>query len=408
MDPAVAKDPPAIWAQATSSPGAPADPPRDALEREALARCGPAEAGLSEAARQVAARAVQGLPLPDADALAFAQRVAGEPHPWARAWAASARALPIAGKPLDGPTEGKPLDGPTEGEPLDGLSDTTLRRLDDWLLQDHEPRLRRCAVASGVAADGTRTLAIVAVDALADLASVPVRGRTGQWLTVEARLHVQAAGGEILVLGPSGAPRRVPAWFDGTTLRARFALDRPGEFTVQVLASTASGPRPVAEARVFADVEPPAHASTEHVPGEDAGNAPASDGTPARPDADALAAMLSAARESAGEPPLTRDARLDALARAHAEHMVASQTLAHDAGDGDPVERARAAGLATRTLGENVAHAASVALAHRALWASPSHRANMLRRDFDRVGVAVVRDDHGDAWAVEAFAARLR
>jgi uncharacterized protein YkwD len=397
----VAKDPPAIWAPATSSPGAPGDPPRDSLEREALARCGPAEAGLSEAARQVAARAVQGLPLPDPDALAFAQRAAGEPHPWARAWAASAR-------PLDGSIEGRPLDGSVEGRPLDGLTDTTLRRLDDWLLQDREPRLRRCAVASGVAADGTRTLAIVAVDALADLAPVPIRGRTGQWLTVEARLHVHAAGGEILVLGPNGAPRRVPAWFDGTTLRARFVLDRPGEFTVLVVASTASGPRPVAEARVFADVEPPAHASTERVPGEDAADAPASDGAPARPDDDALAAMLSGARASAGEPPLARDPRLDALARAHAERMVASQTLAHDAGDGDPVERARAAGLATRSLGENVAHAASVGLAHRALWASPSHRANMLRRDFDRVGVAVVRDERGDAWAVEAFAAQLR
>jgi hypothetical protein len=381
MDAAVAKDPPAIWAQATSSPGAPGDAPRDSLEREALARCGPAEAGLSEAARQVAARAVQGLPLPDPDALAFAQRAAGEPHPWARAWAASAS---------------------------DALTATALRRLDDWLLQDRDPRLRRCAVASGVGADGTRTLALVAVDALADLAPVPIRGRTGQWLTVEARLHVPAAGGEILVLGPSGATRRVPAWFDGTTLRARFVLDRPGEFTVQVLASTASGPRPVAEARVFADVEPPAHASAEHVPGEDAADGPASDGAPARPDDEVLGAMLSAARASAGEPPLARDARLDALARAHAERMVASQTLAHDAGDGDPVERARAAGLATRILGENVAHAASVALAHRALWASPSHRANMLRRDFDRVGVAVVRDDHGDAWAVETFAAQLR
>ncbi len=87
--------------------------------------------------------------------------------------------------------------------------------------------------------------------------------------------------------------------------------------------------------------------------------------------------------------------------------MATSQTLAHDAGDRDPTARAHDAGLSFRALGENVAHAPTVALAHRALWESPSHRANMLRRDFDRAGVAVGRDDHGDVWAVETFTREL-
>jgi hypothetical protein len=30
----------------------------------------------------------------------------------------------------------------------------------------------------------------------------------------------------------------------------------------------------------------------------------------------------------------------------------------------------------------------------------------MLRRDFDRVGIAVVNGDHGDAWVVETFTGR--
>jgi uncharacterized protein YkwD len=86
--------------------------------------------------------------------------------------------------------------------------------------------------------------------------------------------------------------------------------------------------------------------------------------------------------------------------------MAAAHVLAHDAGDGAPIERLRSAGIEPREAGENVAHAATVALAHRALWASPSHRANMLRRDFDRVGVAVARDERGEAWIVETFAGR--
>ncbi len=211
----------------------------------------------------------------------------------------------------------------------------------------------------------------------------------------------------VLVLGPSGAPRRVPAWFDGATLRARFALDRPGEFTVQVMATTAIGPRPVVEASVFADAEPPARVRDESAPGKDAATGGASeDGR--EDDSLALASMLATARATSGEPPLARDARLDALARTHARSMASGHAVAHDAGEGDPTERLQAAGLTARALGENVAHAATVTLAHRSLWASPSHRANMLRRDFDRIGVAAIRDERGEAWVVELFAAGLR
>ncbi len=370
----VRQEPPAIWAEVSSSPVALTAPPGDSLEREALARCGTGDEGLRGAAADALHRALQGLPLPDADAIAFAQRAAGEPHPWARAWSASAKTL---------------------------STDATLRKLDGWLAEDREPRLRRCAVATGAAPDGTRALAVVAVDALADLAPLPTRARTGQWLAVSARLRVPASAGAVLVLGPGGEPRRVPAWFDGGTLHARFALDRPGEFTVQVLATTAAGPRPVVEATVFADAEPPARDSAEPAPGEEAETA-------GRSEDDALALMLAMARAASGEPPLARDARLDAVARDHARRMAAARSLAHDAGDGDPSERLLAAGLTARSLGENVAHAATVTLAHRSLWASPSHRANMLRRDFDRVGVSAARDERGDVWVVETFASALR
>jgi uncharacterized protein YkwD len=364
--PPVPLDPPAHWVDVSSSPVALSATAADPLEREALERCGTGDEGLRGAADDVLFRALRGLPLPDS-----------EPHPWARAWVASARAL---------------------------SSDTTLHRLDQWLAEDREPRLRRCAVASGAAPDGTGALAVVVVDALADLAPLPTRARTGQWLTVSARLRIAASSGAVLLLGPSGAPRRLPAWFDGSTLRARFALDRPGAFTVQVVATTTAGPRPVVEATVFADVAPPPRARGDSAPGD------ASDDLPADVGGDesrALAALLATAREESGERPLTRDPLLDAVAQQHALSMAAARAVAHDAGDGDPASRMGAAGLSWEALGENVAHAATVALAHRSLWASPSHRANMLRRDFCRVGVAAVRDPRGDLWVVETFAAGL-
>jgi uncharacterized protein YkwD len=113
--------------------------------------------------------------------------------------------------------------------------------------------------------------------------------------------------------------------------------------------------------------------------------------------------MLLAARAQLGVPPLVRDPRLDAIAHAHAVKMAAKQQLAHDVGDGTPMDRLHAQNLDPREAGENVALAATPALAHRALWDSPSHRANTLKRDFDHVGVGVERDAQGNLWVAELF-----
>ena len=125
----------------------------------------------------------------------------------------------------------------------------------------------------------------------------------------------------------------------------------PGPFTVQVLASTASGPRPVAEASVFADVEPPAHANDDAAPGEEAPE-------PGRGDDDELAAMLATAREASGEPP----ARAGRPARRRGARACAADGRRPGGGTRRGrrrPDRARAtAGLAFQALGENVAHAA--------------------------------------------------
>jgi uncharacterized protein YkwD len=83
--------------------------------------------------------------------------------------------------------------------------------------------------------------------------------------------------------------------------------------------------------------------------------------------------------------------------------MATTQTLSHDAGDGSPGARIRSAGVAAREEGENVAEAPTVVAAHRALWASPSHRANILHATFTRVGIGVTRDRQGNVWVTEDF-----
>ena len=355
------------WATSTQSPR-PLAEALDSVERAALDRCGAGDAGLSAAAWTLAARRAAGAGLADMDGIAFAQRAAGEPHPWARAWAATGATLE---------------------------EDAVARGLAAWL--EGDPRIRRCGVASVGRPGGPRSLVVLAVDALADLGPLPTRVRVGQWLTVEARLRVRASGGKVFVATPTGMPREVPSWFDGTTLRARFAPADVGAIAVQVLADLPSGPRPVLDATVFADADPPATEPAAKAPGEDA------TGCPAQRECH-LAAMLAGARASVGESSLALDSALASVARTHAVRMAQLHQLAHDAGDGTVEDRLRDAGVESAEVAENVVRAPSLSLAHRALWASPSHRANMLLPGVRRVGVGVVEDAHGDVWAVEVEA----
>lgn len=357
------------WAPVTYSPQLPPVTVGD-LQRA----CGAVEAGLAIVAFQVAERKAKGLAYLDTGGLVSLLRAAGEPHVWPRAWIVSGAA------------------------PLDARE--TRAKLEAWRRSFSGSGERRCGLVTVPAPDGSEVVAAVALDVLADLVvPLPTRAHTGAWLTVEARLLVPANSAKIVVVAEGSAPRALLTSFDAATSRvkARFAPDRPGRFTVQVLADVAGGPRPVLEASVFADVEPPAVPADTSAPGESAG-ASASD--PAL----ALGRMLDALRAEKNLKLFVRDPRLDAVAAAHAQRMKEARTVAHDVGDGGPADRLQNAGISAALAGENVAHAASAAAAHRMLWASPSHRANLLRADFERLGLGVVSDGDGTLWVVELFA----
>lgn len=236
----------------------------------------------------------------------------------------------------------------------------------------------------------------IAVETPADLEALPVRARTGEWLTFDARLHVRAARPVLFVLGPRGTPRTVPTSMDSQGhVRAHFALDHAGAYTVQLVAELELGPQPLLEARVFADATPALRDPDARVPGEEAGGG--------GQDADALARMIVALRAQESLPPLVRDDRLDRLARAHADRMKDRQRVGHDVGDGDPRSRFEAENSSVAVLGENVVHAATVEAAHRSLYESPSHRMNLLRADYTHYGVAVAQAEDGSVYACEMF-----
>lgn len=324
-------------------------------------------------ARQLLADPDFGLDINDIDRVTFAMRAAGIPYVWPRAWSIAVR---------------------DAGEAEEAAS----QQFDAWLRTFHDAGERRCGLASE-SSQGSLSIAVVAADVVADVVSpLPTIARTGQWLTLGVELLEPADDAKVLLQGPTGEPVFVPTNFSGSTVHARFPMARPGPWVVQVMASTETGPRPVAEAAIFVDQEPPQQWASSAAPGESV--------SPAGLDpAASLFTMLNRARTLEGRKALRRSPELDAVARAHVAAMLNVGHVGHDVGDGSPKRRLEAAGLNLALAGENVVHAADAQRAHRALWASPSHRSNMLHRGFRNVGIGVVLGPDRTVWACELFAA---
>ena len=219
------------WETQTQSPIAVSAAELTDQELELQRACGTSEAGLRRVAKKLVERKALELPYLDTEALSFALRASGEPHVWPHAWIVSARALD---------------------------QDSLVTKLTVWRRSFQDSGLRRCGVATGYSQDGTRVVAAVALDALADLTvALPTTTHVGTWLTIDARVNVPATGARVVVVGPGGEPHNVPSSFDGARIVARFAPDRVGAFTVQVVIDAATGPRPSLMAQVFADEPPP-------------------------------------------------------------------------------------------------------------------------------------------------------
>ncbi len=103
-----------------------------------------------------------------------------------------------------------------------------------------------------------------------------------------------------------------------------------------------------------------------------------------------MLALVNGERTKRGLRALRMDAALVALARAHSADMLRRGYFSHVTPDGlSPADRAAAAGIDYLILGENIAYAPDVDIAHTGLMNSPPHRANILSREFSRVGIGI-------------------
>lgn len=335
-------------------------------------RCGDPDRALALVASRVIERRMDGSAPFSPREMELLLRAHGLPQVWPRA-------ITIAGL--------------EEGESLHA-------RLERWANAEPHRGLLRCGLARGADDQGKPLLSVVTVDALADLSPVPTRVRLSSWIELDGVLHVPAEAVHVLLLGPQGRPRKVPASISGGRFQSRFSLDQPGPWLIQVLADLAGGPMPVLAVRVFAGVEPTTSLAEPRAPGKPTELIPSA---PAAEQATALARLVNSARRAEGLPALRRDAELDRLAANHARRMAARGRLAHDLGEGTVERRLASAGWKAVHVGENVAAARSIDAAYRALWASPSHRNNLLAGGFRRVGVGVASGADGTLWVAQIF-----
>lgn len=107
--------------------------------------------------------------------------------------------------------------------------------------------------------------------------------------------------------------------------------------------------------------------------------------------ADEVFLLLNDARAEDGAQPLAWSDALAEVALGHAMDMYTNGYVSHiSPTTGDVGDRVRAARIPLSVVGENLALAATPRAVHAGFMDSDGHRANILRRSFDRVGVAAV------------------
>jgi len=116
-----------------------------------------------------------------------------------------------------------------------------------------------------------------------------------------------------------------------------------------------------------------------------------------------IVALANQARAAVGVTPLAWDPALAVAARQHCLRMAAEGPISHRyAGESDLSERAGQAGAHFSLIEENVATGPDPTTIHDEWMHSSGHRANLLNREVDRVGVAVVYS-RGTLYAVADY-----
>lgn len=111
----------------------------------------------------------------------------------------------------------------------------------------------------------------------------------------------------------------------------------------------------------------------------------------------AMVDLVNKERIKEGLSPLSFNTSLREVARGHSADMFKRGYFSHHTPEGyDLAYRVKTADIIFLVIGENLAYAPTLELAHRGLMNSPGHRANILSEDYHQVGIGVASsEDYG-------------
>lgn len=114
--------------------------------------------------------------------------------------------------------------------------------------------------------------------------------------------------------------------------------------------------------------------------------------------------LLNSDRQSNGRSSLTLDPALCSLARLKSNDMNANNYFAHTSPTlGSAADMLRSNGYSFTSVGENIAHHATVEKSQAAFMSSTGHRANILGSQWTKVGIGVCYDKQGFVYVTQLF-----
>lgn len=230
---------------------------------------------------------------------------------------------------------------------------------------------------------------------------LPRRYAAGEDMYIQGRLVNGTGPLKLWVQGPTIADNYTVPFNAAGRFSRKVALREPGRYRVEVMSDGARGPEVAALFDVQVSGGDGAHAAPASLERE-----PIVTVTDARR---RFIELINRERTRASLLPVGEDPALTKLAQSYAEEMASSGRVAHySPKTGDVADRAEKEGILFWRISENIAVNQNVESVHEDLMGSPSHRANILDRQVDRLGIGVVFDDGGRSIHVVQNFARLR
>jgi len=122
-------------------------------------------------------------------------------------------------------------------------------------------------------------------------------------------------------------------------------------------------------------------------------------------EAQAVLELTNQAREKEKLPPLKLNAVLTEVARGHSTNMAKQGELNHVLDGKKPNERVKAAGYDYAWMGENIGQTdGDTPATVFTMWMeSKIHRENILKKEYEEIGVGVAKNDKGEIYYTQVF-----